>query len=363
MTRPRTDRIAIVHDYFTQQGGAERLVGDMARLLPDATVHASMVDRDRLPETLRTRRIGTTPLQRLHDLGMPLTALAPLLPTAFGRMRLGDVDIVLSSTSAFAHHLRPPAGAVHVAYCNTPPHFLYGADDYFRGRRFTGLLTAPALALARRSDRAAARRVDVYIGNSRFTADRIRDAYDRDASVVYPPIETVRFQPTDERTGRFLVVSRLRRHKRLDLAIDAATRHGWPLDVMGEGPEEAALRKIAGPTVRFVGRVPDASVVAAMARCVALLVPAAEDFGMTMAEVQAAGRPPIAFARGGALEIIEDGTTGFLFHEPSVESVGAAMALAMDTDLDRGALVASARRFDRSVFDAALLDVIAQARR
>ena len=362
MTPRPTARIAIVHDFFTQEGGAERLVGDMARLLPEATLHAAVVDAGRLPDSLRDRRIRTTPLQRLYERGVPLTALASLLPTAFGRMRLDDVEVVLSSTTAFAHHVKPPAGAASVAYGHAPPHFLYEGEDYFRRRRLLGLLAAPALAVARRSDRAAARRVDAYIANSRFTADRIRNVYDRDAVVVYPPVETARFEPTDERSGRFLIVSRLRRHKRLDLAIDAATRHGWPLDVMGDGSEEPALRRSAGPTVRFLGRVPDAAVAAAMARCIALLVPATEDFGMTLAEVQAAGRPPIAYGRGGALEILEDGRTGFLFHESSVEAVAAAMARAMDTDLDRGALVASAARFDRSVFDDGLLDVIARVR-
>ncbi len=363
MAPPPTARIAIVHDYVTQRGGAERLVGEMVRLLPGATLSASVVDPDQVPDSLRATRIRTTPLQRIYARGVPLTALAPLLPTAFGRLPLGDADLVISSTTAFAHHVRPPEGAVHVAYCHAPPHFLWGTDDYFRGRELRGRLVAPALALARRSDLAAARRVDVYIANSRYTAGRIRDVYGRDAVVVYPPVETAGFEPTDERSGRFLVVSRLRRHKRLDLAIEAATRSGWPLDVIGDGPDEPALRRAAGPTVRFLGRASDFEVRAAMARCTALLVPGTEDFGMTMAEVQAAGRPPVAFARGGALEIVEDGATGFLFDEATVESLSTAMDRATETELDRGALVASARRFDRAVFDAGLLRVLAEAGR
>ena len=183
-------------------------------------------------------------------------------------------------------------------------------------------------------DRAAARRVDAYVANSAYTAERIREAYDRDATVVYPPVDTAAFAPDPERSGRFLVVARLRRHKRIDLAIEAATRHGWPLDVIGEGPDEAALRRAAGPSVRFHGRLPDEAVARAMARCIALIVPGTEDFGMTMAEVQAAGRPPVAFARGGALEIVRDGETGFTFDEPTAESLAAAMRRSMADELD-----------------------------
>ena len=197
------------------------------------------------------------------------------------------------------------------------------------------------------------------MANSAYTAERIRDAYDRDATVVYPPVDTAAFAPDPERSGRFLVVARLRRHKRIDLAVEAATRHGWPLDVIGEGPDEAALRRAAGPSVRFLGRLPDEAVARAMARCIALIVPGTEDFGMTMAEVQAAGRPPVAFARGGALEIVRDGETGFTFDEPTAESLAAAMRRSMADELDPDALVASARRFDRARFDAGMLAVLA----
>jgi len=358
---PDARRIAIVHDYFTQQGGAERFVGDLARLLPTATIHTSVFDRERLPESLRAAGIRATPLQRLRRRGVPLGLLAPVLPTAFGRMRLDGAEVVISSTSAFAHHVRPPDGAVHIAYCHSPPHFLWGSDDYFRGRGATARLLSPGLEILRRSDRAAARRVDAYVANSRYTAERIRQTYGRESTVVCPPIDIGAFVPDPERSGRFLLVSRLRRHKRIELAIEAAATGGWPLDIIGEGPDEPSLRRAAGPTVRFLGRLSDEQVRAAMARCVALIVPGTEDFGLTMAEVQAAGRPPVAFARGGALEIILDGETGFLFAEPTGASLAEAMRRAMATDLDTDALIRSARRFDRARFDADLLAVLAVA--
>jgi glycosyltransferase involved in cell wall biosynthesis len=272
---------------------------------------------------------------------------------------------VLSSSSAFAQHVRVPAGAVHVAYCHTPPRFLWEPEEYFSGRRLARTVMSPALSLARAADARAARRVDLFLANSAFTAERIRRFYGREARVLAPPIETDAFAPTPERSGRFLVASRLKRHKRVDLAIEAANRTRFGLDVIGEGPEERRLRAAAGPTVRFLGRLPDADVRAAMARAAGLVVPGIEDFGMTMAEVQAAGRPPVAFARGGALEIVTDGATGFLVHEQTADAFADALVRAVATPLDApsetAAIRASARRFDAAGFDAAIREIVAGA--
>ena len=344
-------RVAIVHDYFTQQGGAERFVAELARLYPAARVHASVVDPAVLPDGIPLRRVRSTPLERLRALGTPLSWLAPLLPTAFGAIRMAPVDIVVSSTSAFAHHVRPPVGGKHIAYCHSPPRFLWEGDEYFALRGLAGRLEEPAVRLLRGSDRKAAARVDAYVANSRYTAERIERIYRRRATVIHPPIDARAFLPGTERSGRFLVVARLRRHKRIELAMAAAERLRRPIDIIGDGPDEAFLRARAGPGVRFLGRLTDAEVRDAMARCAALVVPATEDFGLTMAEVQAAGRPPVALASGGALEIVRDRQTGFLVAEQTADALAAAMERALVTELDRDELVRSARRFDRSVFD------------
>jgi glycosyltransferase involved in cell wall biosynthesis len=354
-------RIAIVHDYFTQHGGAERVVGELVRLFPDATVHTSVFDRDKLPPPVATAGLEATPLQRLRRRGLPLPAFAPLLPRAFGALDVGDVEVVLSSTSAFAHHVRAPAGAIHVAYCHTPPHFLWEPDGYFRGRERLRRILAPGLAVLKAADVAAARRVHAYVANSRYTARRIRDDYGIEATVIHPPVDTAAHAPSPRRSGRFLAVARLRRHKRLEVAVEAANRLRAPLDVIGDGPDEAFLRGLAGPTVRFLGHQPDAVVREAMASCAALLVPGVEDFGLTTAEVQAAGRPPVAAAGGGALEIIRDGVTGFLYVDPGVDGLAAAMARSQTEQLDPAALVASAERFARPAFDAALVAFLARA--
>ena len=353
--------VAIVHDYFTQRGGAERVVERLAAVLENARIFAGVVDAGAIPPSFRPDTVTTTPLQHVYRAGPPLQALAPVLPGAFGMLDLGAPGVVLSSSSAFAHHVRPPAGAVHLCYCHTPPRFLWEQDEYFRERRGARLLGAPVLGLLRRWDAAAARRVDVYVANSAFTADRIRRTYGRTARVIHPPIDCGAFRPSTERSGRFLIVARLRPHKRVDLAIGAANELRLPLDVIGDGSDLPRLRQLAGPTVRFLGRRDDAEVAAAMATCAGLIVPGVEDFGMTTAEVQAAGRPPIAFAGGGSPEIVRDGQTGFLFAEQTVAAVGAAMQRALREPIDPQALVRSAGRFDAKLFDAAIRSLVAEA--
>ena len=354
--------VGVVHDYFTQRGGAERVAERLANLFPGSTLYTSVTDPDALPESIDPRRIQTTRLQTLRSAGMPLKAMAPILPRAFSSIDLRSHEVVISSSSAFAHHVRPLPGSVHICYCHTPPAFLWKPATYFGEHSATRRLAAPALAVMRRWDLEASRRVDVYAANSRFTAARIRSCYGRTAQVIYPPIETRTFLPTRERSGRFLIVARLRRHKSLQLAISAANRFQLPLDVVGAGTEQRRLEEAAGPTVRFLGRRDDAEVAHAMARCVALVVPGIEDFGMATAEVQAAGRPPITLAEGGALEIIRDGETGFLVAEQSADAYGAAMLRALREELDPNALVDSARRFDVTVFEAAIGDLVERAR-
>ena len=353
-------RIALVHDYFTQLGGAERVVGELVTILDPAIVAASVVDRRLLPAQLADREITSTPLQVLLRAGAPLASMAPLLPWAFAHLDVGPVDVVVSSSSAFAHQVRAPRGAAHVAYVHTPARFIWETDEYFREHRGQRRALGPALDWFRRVDRRAYRGIDRVVANSVHTAARLARIHGGEPTVVHPPIDLEAFEPSPDRSGRFLVVARLRPYKRLDLAIAAAGRARLPLDVIGSGPDLARLRRLAGPTVRFLGRRSDAEVAAAMATCEALVVPGAEDFGLTMAEVQAAGRPPVAFAAGGAREIIDDGTTGFLVPDPSVDSFAEAMVRARETPLELAALRRSASRFGRGPFAAAMRRIVAE---
>jgi len=356
------ERLAIVHDYMTQLGGAERVAGIMAQALPSARLLTSVHAAADVPLNL----IGGRPWQTsfLQPLAgrIPLKALLPLLPKAVASLDVSDSDLVISNSSAFAHHVRARSGATHFCYCSTPAHFLWNPQEYFRGRESLIRVLSPLLARLRKLDLDAAARVDTYVANSRYTAARIESIYGRDAKVVYPPVETARFRPSRDRSGRFVVVSRLVPAKRVDLVVEAANRRELPLDVIGRGPELVRLRRLAGPTVRLLGWQPDTLVRRVMAESTAVVIAGTEDFGLVTAEAQASGRPPVAYAAGGAIEIVEDGNTGFLFQEQTPEAIGEAMQHARDRDLETAGLVASAARFDVPVFLEALTSVLEAAR-
>jgi len=354
-------RVAVVHDYLTQLGGAERVAGLIAREFPESALLTSLHDPEAAPlEFVGGRPWRTSFLQPLAG-RFNLKLLLPLLPMAMASLPV-ESDLVISSSSAFGHHVRK-GGARHVCFCHTPPRFLWRLDDYFRGRGGLRRGLSPLLALLRRLDLAAAARVDCYVAVSRHIASRIREVYGRDAVVVHSPVVVSRFSPSRTRSGRFLVVSRLVRSKRVDLVIEAANRYGLPLDVIGKGPELAALRRLAGPTVRFHGWQSDAAVQRAMAEAEAVVVAGEEDFGLVTVEAQASGTPPIAFAAGGTLDIVEDGTTGYLFREQTPDAVAEAMLRARGRRPDTAGLVESARRFDVAVFGEKLRAVVEAARR
>jgi glycosyltransferase involved in cell wall biosynthesis len=343
-------KLALVHDYLTEMGGAERVVESLVSIFPGVPLYTSACDRALLSPPFHGIDIRTTFVQRLTHEKRRTKALFPLLPLAFRTLDLADFDAVLSSSSGFAHHVRPRPDAVHVCYCHNPPRFLWQAHEYFRGEAVLETVLAPALSALRRLDVSAARRVDAYIANSATVAERIQATYGRNAEIIHPPVETAAYRPTEERSGRFLVVSRLLPYKRIDLVVEAASRTNLRLDVIGEGPDLPRLRAMAGESVRFLGRQPDPAVRHALARCVALVVPGTEDFGLTPVEVQASGRPPVAFAAGGALETIEDASTGFLFREQSWVGVAEAMERARAVELSRDRLRTAAERFDIAVF-------------
>ena len=234
-------------------------------------------------------------------------------------------------------------------------------DTYLAGERapvWSRLLLPPLLAWARRWDRNAAQQVTQFLAISRAVADRIQRFYGRSSRIVYPPVDVERFEPTTDIGDAFLIVSRLIPYKRIDLAVRACTELGLPLRIVGAGRAEADLRAMAGPTVRFLGRLPDRDVSVEMARCRAFLFPGDEDFGITPVEAQAAGRPVVAYGSGGALDTVIDGTTGVLFGEQTVASLGAALRHVQSMAFDPDALVANARRFSRENFRRSLLEAI-----
>jgi glycosyltransferase involved in cell wall biosynthesis len=353
-------RLALVHDYLNEMGGAERVVEVLLKTFAEAPLYTSVFNPRTVSRTFSEHVIRTSYLQAFATKKLITKIFAPLLPDAFRRFDLRAYDVVVSSSSGFAHHIRP-FGGIHICYCYTPPRFLWQPEEYFRDRPNLERFSRPVLNVLRKHDRLAAKSVDVYVGISDEIARRIAATYGRQARVIHPPVDTARFQISQKRSGRFLVVSRLLAYKRIDLAIEAADRGGFQLDIIGDGPDRRRLQAMAGANVRFLGRRSDEEVKGALATCEALILPGSEDFGLTVVEAQASGRPAIAFASGGALETVADGISGYLFERQEWDVLAAAMGRSQATKLDPQEIQAWARRFDTSVFRQKLRVLIDEA--
>lgn len=359
-------RVALVHDYLTQLGGAERVLDALAGLYRDAPVATSILDPAALSPALAGRVIRVSPLGRLPRVERYHRALLPLYPLAFRALDLDDADVLIADSSAWSHHAIGRPDALRICYCHSPARFLYRDPAYLAPARLplpARLAAAAAFAALRPLDRRAARRQHVVLANSHAVAARVRAAWGIEAAVLHPPVDTDRFSAGHDPApdDALLIVSRLVPHKRIDIAVDAATRAGLRLVVIGDGRSRADLERRAGPTVEFRGALPDDAVVDAMRRCRAFILPAAEDFGITAVEAQAAGRPVVAFAAGGALESVVPDVTGVFFAEPSADALLAAIDHLAAVRFDPADARANAARFARPRFQAAMADIVARA--
>jgi glycosyltransferase involved in cell wall biosynthesis len=348
-------KIAVVHDNFAQMGGAERVAEELYQLLPGATLHTTLAVPQLLSPGLRNARMRTTWMQHLPALKRYFRHYFLLYPLAIEGMNLSGYDLVVSNCFGYAKGVRKRAGAVHVCYCHTPMRWVWRYDEYSARAGFGGVtrrLLPWLLSGLKRWDLRASKRPDYFIANSQFVADRIKRAYGREATVIPPPIDVSRFQIAETTGDYYLVLSRLLAYKRIDLAVAACTRLNRPLVVIGDGPARAQLEKLAGPTVKFLGWQSDEAVARYAARCRGLLFPGEEDFGMTPLEVNAAGRPVIAYRSGGALETVVEGHTGVFFDEPTTDSLVQAIADFETHSWDAQALRHHAEKFSSAVFAA-----------
>ncbi len=360
----RPKRVAIVHDWLNQHGGAERVLEVLHDLFPDAPVYTSIFDPKAMPPEYRNWKIITSFMQTLPGVTRRHQWYLPLYPLAFDSFDLAEYDLVISVSSGFCHGVLVRADACHLNYCLTPPRFLWNFEAYV-GREAVGpLLRAalrPLISLLRVWDAVAAQRVDFFVGISRVVVGRIRRIYRREAWLLHPPVETDRFKPADRFDDYFLVVSRLVPYKRVDLAVEAANRLRVPLLVVGDGRDRPRLERLAGPTVKFLGRLPTAQVADLMARCRALVFPGEEDFGLVPVVAMASGRPVIAYAAGGALDTVIEGRTGVLFREQTAEALAEAIAAFRPGDFDPDGLRAFARQFDTAEFKGKFLALVERA--
>jgi glycosyltransferase involved in cell wall biosynthesis len=318
-------RVTLAHDYLLVLRGAERTFAAMADAYPGAPIATLLYDEHGTGRRFAGHPVTTSLLQRLGARQSDFRRLLPLYPPAAELLRAPGADVLLSSSSAFAHGIHAPASAVHVCYCHAPFRYVWNERD--RALREVPAALRPLLRsllwAMRRWDRRASSRVDFYIANSGVTQERIRRFYGRDSTVIHPPVETTRFTP-GEPGGELLVVSELVNHKRVHVALEAARRAGVPIQVVGSGPDERALRE-AFPEAGFLGRASDEELASLYAGALAVVVPGIEEFGITAVEAQAAGRPVIAAAAGGALETVLDGETGLLARPDDAGSFAAAI--------------------------------------
>jgi glycosyltransferase involved in cell wall biosynthesis len=360
------ERVTLVHDYLLVMRGAERTFAAIAELYPQAPIFTLLYDEQGTDGRFAGRSIAASPLQRLGVGQATFRRLLPLYPLAIERLELGDSDAVLSSSSAFAHGVRIPAGAVHVCYCYTP--FRYAWYEAERAYNEVSPALRPLLrwqlSRIRRWDLAASSRVDSYIAISELSRARIKRYHKRDAVVIHPPVETDRFTPGDPGDA-LLVVSELVRHKRLEIALEAARRAHAPIRIVGSGPSHAELSE-AYPEAEFLGRVGDEALAELYASARAVVVPGTEEFGIAAVEAQAAGRPVIAAAAGGALETVLDGQTGLLVQPDDVDAFARAIEAIDALEFDPAVAIQNAERFSLASFQrriAAHVDRVLRERR
>ena len=356
-------KVALVHDYLNQMGGAERVVLALHEIFPDAPIYTSIYDPKCVDPAFQKIDIRTSFMQKLPFVIKHHQPYLPLYPFAMESLDLRDYDLVLSSSSAFGKGVITRPETLHICYCHTPMRWCWNYYEYVE-REQIGRLARRILPLfitgLRVWDQTSAMRVDHFIANSPVVAERIQKYYRRDAIVIPPPVEASRFtfDPTIRPADYFLVVSRFLPYKRIDLAIQACNSLQLPLVIIGNGRYEKQLKKIAGPTIRFTGRLSDAEVLEYYAHCRALLLPGEEDFGIAPLEAQASGRPVIAYGAGGALTSVIEGVTGAFFYQQTVESLTTVLAAFDEGKYDPETIRNHALEFDKPRFHRRILQFI-----
>ncbi len=351
ITKPR---VALVHDWLNQVGGAENVLEELHALFPHAPIYTSIYWRERMPPQYQQWDIRTSPLDRIRLSKTHHQWFLLAYPFAFRSLDLSEYDLVISNKSAFCLNVRVRHDARHLCYCLTPTRFVWNFANYVQGEGAGGIAriaVPPLLPLLKRVEYKAAQRVTRFAAISHAIQQRIQRFYRCDSQVIYPPVNTERFHANDAPPEKFyLVVSRLLPYKRIDLVVEAFNMLGLPLVVIGDGRDRARLQALAKPHIKFLGRLDDAQCDRYRYRCRAFIFPGEDDFGIAPVEAMAAGRPVIAFGTGGALDTVAKGVTGIFFHEPSAKSLVDAVRRFEKLHFDATAIQAHAQQFSRERF-------------
>jgi len=345
-------RVALVYDRVNKWGGAERVLLTLHELFPQAPLFTSVFNPQTAPWA-SVFTIHTSFLQSLPFARSSHEYYAPFMPLAFEQFTFDDYDLVISVTSEAAKGIITKPRTKHICYCLTPTRYLWsGYKDYFRSEFFR-FISNPAVSYLRTWDTIAANRPDRFVAISEAVRERIHKYYQKDALVIYPPVTPPKItRGLNKKLPEeyFLIVSRLVPYKRIDIAVQACTQLRLPLVIIGSGSEEKKLRRMAGPTVRFVGSLTDEDVAAYYEQCTALLFPGEEDFGLTILEAQAFGKPVIAYKKGGALETIVEGKTGVFFSTQSKDSLQEVLRTFDPKHFSRRDSLKQAEKFGREKF-------------
>lgn len=345
-------KLAIVHDWLTNMGGAEQVIINFKEIYPEAPIYTTFYNPDNLDEKLRNLDVRTSFLQK-KKMVTNHKKYFPLMPLAFKLFNLKEYDVVLSSSTCCAKGVKAPNG-IHICYCNTPMRYAWEKrEEYIKDMNpIKKFILRIFLTFMRIWDKNSSKRVDYFIANSTAVSERIKRCYNRESTVINPPVRCNLFNISDTDGDYYFVLSRLVGYKRFDLAVQACKELGKKLIVIGDGPEKEKIEKIADgdKNIIFLGRQPDDVVKKYMSECKALLFPGEEDFGIVPVEAQACGRPVIAYGKGGALDSVIDGKTGVFFKEQTVESVKEAITKFETMKFNKQEIRKHALEFDESVF-------------
>jgi len=359
-------RVAIFHDNFAQMGGAERVAEALHRTYPQADLCSTLSIEERLTPYLRSQKPRTTWMQWLPAKAKLFRHYFPLYPLAIERVDLRGYDLILSSCFGYAKGVRRrDPGSIHVCYCHNPMRWVWRTADYIAREKmgwFKRNLLLALLKPLKMWEMRAAKQPDLYIANSAVVAERLKQAFGVEAQVIFPPIETARFQVTEGPKDYYLVLSRLAAYKRIEIAVEACTRLNRPLYVIGDGPDRKRLQALAGPSVKFLLRQSDEAVNGYVSGCKALLFPGEEDFGIAPLEVNAAGRPVVAYRGAGATETIREGLNGVFFDAPSAQALMNAIERFESVEWDQQAIRRHAEQYDLAVFQQRILAAVADFR-
>jgi glycosyltransferase involved in cell wall biosynthesis len=357
-TKPR---IAIVPDSLNQRGGAERVVAVLHTMFPDAPIYTSIMDPDELWPELIGADIRTSWMQKLPGLKKHFKKYLMLYPKAFESLDLSDYDIVISISSAFSKGVKTRKGAVHICYCCTPMRFVWDYDNYVKRERFGKAIRLALpffISLLKKWDIETINRPHEYVAISSVVANRIKQYYGKEASIIFPPVNVDRFLCDNPDGDYYLVVSRLNPYKRIDLAVSAFNELGLPLVIAGDGHDRPVLESMAKSNIHFTGRVTDEQLKQYYGSCRALIFTGIEDFGIIPLEANAAGRPVIAYKAGGVLDTIVEGINGVFFSSQTPDSIIDAVHRQQHISWDKQKIQAHASKFSVSNFKREFIEFV-----